>query len=373
MVSKFETMSDKKIFSFTEPAIKGNSDLKSRWYISYNEVYEGGVKRPMKVYGQINRKHTLAERQAAANELLLKVVASIADKSILNSSEIKSELFNTLHAMLKRPRLKTKQSYESKVRVFCRWCEKQNLKRIAQISPEVMKRFFYHIEVEDPKSGNTYNDYKALLKAIFKRLQKDVIIDIKKLPENPKSDLLFQDHQKKEIIKYVKDTNQHWLLLFIRFMYYSLQRPGRELSLMQVWHIDLPNNRILVDAERAKNKKEEYVTIPEQLRNHILESGIMNFPAHYYVFGKNGPSQTSVGRDHWSRQHKKVLEALDYPEGYTCYSWNHTGVIGMFKALRDPVAVMHQKRHHSLEMLYNYLRQHALVGNDVVLNKYPTL
>ncbi|MEJ0030004.1 MAG: hypothetical protein WDO15_06390 [Bacteroidota bacterium] len=77
------------------------------------------------------------------------------------------------------------------------------------------------------------------------------------------------------------------LLLFIRFIYFTLARP-KELRLLKVSNVRLDFKQILIRGEVSKTNIEEFVGMSPTFEEAINGSGVLNYPQDHYLFGVTG-------------------------------------------------------------------------------------
>jgi len=140
---------------------------------------------------------------------------------------------------------------------------------------------------------------------------------------------------------------------------------------LQKYNIMLERGLIFVDAPKAKNKKNAYVTIPPhflpELTNFVngMHSKQFLFPGKW--------DNDCIGKNHMYNRFQKYLKRFDFGKGHTFYSWKHTGVVDAYKAGVDIKSLQAQLRHYSLEETDIYLRNLGLFANDAILERFPEL
>lgn len=112
--------------------------------------------------------------------------------------------------------------------------------------------------------------------------------------------------------------------------------------------------------------------MPFQLKESLLF--LKRFPEDYYVLGKNGiPGNTPIPEKRLYVQHTRLLNQLQIKGNYSLYSWKHTGVVKVVKSGINIKDLQLQLRHHSLDMVNEYLKNLGVLDSQDLLNKYPTL
>lgn len=88
----------------------------------------------------------------------------------------------------------------------------------------------------------------------------------------------------------------------------------------------------------------------------ICQFKISEYPGNFYIFGRYCPSEKRVGRDHYSKAFRKILDHLKIGHDWSMYSWKHT--MNQRAAMSGiPVRELQiQNRHHSLDQMNEYLK-----------------
>lgn len=68
-----------------------------------------------------------------------------------------------------------------------------------------------------------------------------------------------------------------------------------------------------------------------------------------------------------------IRKIFGFGKGYTLYSWKHTGAIQAVKAGIGVKELQIQLRHHSLDMVNQYLRQMGVWDLGQLQEKFPGL
>jgi integrase len=119
----------------------------------------------------------------------------------------------------------------------------------------------------------------------------------------------------------------------------------------------------------SKNRKTQKVSIPTALYPEL--KFLVQMDPELYIFGEQGIKPPS--RDFLSKSHKKVLEALKINGRYGFYSWKHTGVVKAWKAGINIKDLQMQLRHHSLDMVNEYLKNPGVMDSDRIRDLFPAI
>lgn len=366
MRTKIE-MKDKKKF-FTPELYSCNNNINKRWYIFYYVPEFGGFsKKRIKVYGGINRKKSAKERLKCAEALIAKIKAEKpwqkkfnCEKSILQvtleltSGFINKKTFTTYQGMLEKFKnfLKDKPDHEA---------------------TRADSTSFLNELIQSGKSMKTVKSYRNNLSALYNKsiemgnnLQ-NPFSKIKLQKSNSKSLMYFTDAQIKRIKDFtIKYNPKLWLA--IQLQYYCFIRPN-ELRQLKAKHINLAAGFIEIDSSISKNKKTQKVQIPRTFQNQLqfIEklSGESNIFTHSEV-------KTPV-RDFYSKEHNKALKILGINGRYGFYSWKHTGVVMAWKASINIKDLQMQLRHHSLDMVNEYLKNLGVMDSERIRDLFPSI
>lgn len=220
-------------------------------------------------------------------------------------------------------------------------------------------------------SKATYNTYLKNLRTIYNFLSTNfgeiikvnVMDKLKKMKETKGlKHKPFSLDQLAALKKHLEETEQDRLLMFVQTIFYTFVRPGELLNL-KVKHIE--ENRLYIPPEISKNSIGDYVTIPNSLFAIYEKLNIKSYDPEFYIFSKGEkPSTVKAGKNYYYQQIKKVYELLNIPEGYTMYSFKHSGVIQLYLATKDIKKVQKQCRHHDINMTDVYLRDLGMISDD---------
>lgn len=364
-------------------------DLNKQWYVYYSffsvDLY---IMKRFKVYGSINQYQTVNEREKECERIVLEYTHKLKNgynpfidlSQRLDKDSINQKIKQILDARLHRLRLKSRQSYTSKIDIFCKWLEITKLQYIkpSQFTAKQAESFLIWLRIERNLNNTTVNHYHTTLKSFFQDICSEtqylsnVWDKVDKYPETRLGKLPFKESQKARLKDWMQ-ANDMEMWLFIQFMYYTFIRPG-ELRLLKISAIDVDDSKILVDATISKNKKSEYVSIPKPLLKAILERELHLKNQQYYVFGYGGTvNSVPYSKDVFNRRHKKITRAMGMSDRYTLYSWKHTGVCDAVKAGVNIKQLQLQLRHADLETTDVYLKSLGISDFSDIQDKFPTL
>ena len=379
-------------------------DMEKQWFVFFS-AYNPWTKQieRKKIYKGFSKRKTKEERIKYAKQIIAQVNFKLRacwnpwakDKKYTDALQYASvkqhrvkkadySIYQFLNQYLEqrksRIRYKTSLDYATKFRIFNIWLEKkqyEDLPAIYFLQKDALE-FMKWLQTERKLSNNTYNGYVVSLRSFFQKMLRDGIINInpfenlERLPTIPKPKLPFKLAQRETLKEYIP-KHQPQLWTFLQFMFYTFIRPG-ELRNLKVIHLDVDQGNILIPGEFSKNKKSEYVKMPEPFKQFIIEKKLYAYPEHYYVFGKDGePGIKPVSVNHFCNQHRKILRDLKFSADYSLYSWKHTAAVSCVNQGLNLKDIQVQIRHSSLDMLDNYLKSIGAVNNENIRLHYPML
>jgi integrase len=280
----------------------------------------------------------------------------------------------------------TLPTYKGKLRLFCNWLDSRGYGEndVTAVTNEIVIRFFDYI-IDDLKySGNSVRKYRQILQNLF-----DSLIDRGKIKENPVRkirqchrindqaprpimDMDMDIADFRDLIK--KDDPQLWLAL--QFEYYCFLRPGKEVRLMQIHHIDFGRGTIRVERGRNKTNTEKIMTIPFVFLKELRDDWKLHtYPRDYFVFAKGGlPGTKPVYKNDLRYRFNKYRTKLNMPQEYKLYSWKHTGNSRAEDCPEiSPRDLQAQNGHSSLLTTEKYTRHKFGKLSRAIQQHFPTI
>jgi integrase len=258
----------------------------------------------------------------------------------------------------------TFRSYSSSLSMLEKYNEKHaKIKYIYQFNQIFCIGFLDYIFVERENTARTRNNYLTTLGVFAHYLVQhqyltskptDGITPIKKRDMSKKQRSVIPFDILQQIGAYWREKNKNMLLAI-----YILNKcfiRHREMSFLKIENINFEKSTILIPAEFSKNRLSQTPTIPDDLKNLMLELGIDKYPEDYYLFsddckpGKNYQKPKFLS-DKWLRMKKD----LQLPAEYQMYSLKDTGITSLVKSGVDLLAVRDQARHYDISITNKYL------------------
>lgn len=365
-------MTEKKFFSISKncrlyPSEPSEKHLLTRWHIYY---YVAG-KRVQK-YGNINAYDTVAGRITAAKKFAEKIeleLLAMQQKAVAKSDFIRN-LESAYAQRCKGLRPKSATTYGSKVKAFIEFLTE---KAIIMPTPKTATNFFESIRSKHPSTYNTYKETLCSLAAQMVKsgkLHENIFSHIEKLKTEKEPKMFFTNNQIARLKAELLLPENRLLWVACQMQYYTFLR-SNELRQLRVADLILEEKQILVRAEVAKNKKREFVIVPNVL-NEILIEHVMGNSDTDFVLHK--PDGSQLSRDYLYKQFRKILLSLNMDtKKHSFYSWKHTGARAWVKSGGSVYGLMRQMRHHSLDQTQQYLRKLGILEFEDDVNAMPII
>lgn len=224
-------------------------------------------------------------------------------------------------------------------------------------------------------NATTFNSYLAWLKSVFSLLVQRELIEvspcsgIKKQKSQQTKSIAFSPEHAKELAELCKNHDTE-LYIFCMCVFYCFIRPI-ELRRLKVGQVDLEQKKIYILGTQSKNKKTEYVVIPDRLKEIFIEHNFLDRDKEDFLFSDYKELQYS--RNKFSVAFAKICKNGGYPKNYSLYCWKHTGVVMYYRAGAKLKFIQMQCRHSSLDETNKYLKDLGLFDNDDILNNAPII
>ena len=372
----------------------------TRWFVDFHAWDESiQAMRRSRFFGDLNRKKYIENphlREKLAEKMVRSVNMDLLEGKRFGVNEAQAD---TLKSTLKKYTLLQAIDYVTKQKAANNHRKQYvhnfnrlhtNLKKwmdgtgqpdfpVRLLRKEHVQAFLRWMQTDCHVGNKTYNNYLSdfsvtinfLMGEADGLLKKNPCEKIKKLPTVASKHTAYTDAQ----MKLISENCPHpILLLFIQFVYYTMSRPSTEVRFMQVHHIDLAERRVFIPGANDKNKTDNYIGISDRFAQIILKSGVLNYPPHYFIFGRDCPSESNpIAYATLQRWHADLLKKLGFDKlgrKYDLYSYKHSGVISFYKATKDIKLLQRQLRHRSLDQTNIYLRDLGLHTDFEGLNKW---
>ncbi len=349
----------------------------ARWYIHFYAFDAATQKLKQKRLYDVNKIATLKERYAFAKKQileinkLLKAGFTFKEQSSRANQPANTLLVEILEIKTHSIRHRSVQSYQNAIRNFCKTLGKRP---IGQIQKKDIINYRDGLLLEG-KSAKTVNNYVGFIKTLFLDMLQRQWIDsnpfegLSKLKERiSHQNLAFSLEQIEPLKPLVQKDPALWLT--VQLMFYCFLRRN-EVRQLQKLHFKLKDQQIFIPAAISKNCKSEFVTLPEHFCSSLAVVLDKKNSKEYVI---SVDSSAPMGASTLTRRHRKLLERFGWEkEGYTLYSWKHTGVVQAYKNGVDIKSLQLQCRHHDLSQTDTYLKTLGLYLNKAIINNIPEL
>ncbi len=346
-----------------------NNNINTRWFVFWYEPVPGtNLRKRKKCHGRINSFKTIQERIARANDVISELRANnfyYKDRSDKQPEQSETILHKAIAE--KSLRRHAKRFYTTHVRVFLKWLNAKP----QSCNVYNAKEFLKHL-ANKGRSNTTINHYRNTLRTLYAqvvdegKMKENPFAKIKKLPESRQSQRAFTPAQVERIKQHLmKHDRELWMVC--QWIFYCFIRPN-ELKQLKVKDIDFYNMTITIPGSISKNRKTQTVVIPEPFYADV--NMLAKFHPERYIIG-NGSEQ--VGDTNLGERFRKVCSELYFPKGYSLYSFKHTGAMWFAQKTKDVKALQRQLRHHSLDMVNEYLKNMNALDNEVVRFEFPAI
>ena len=261
----------------------------------------------------------------------------------------------------------TARSYHSYLRVFREWCtgRKQPVTKCNQLTKSLCAEFLDYVYMDMGASACTRNCYKVWMSGSFFAwlVERDILKEkptdgIKSLPKSkePKSRTIIPEKELVKLKEYLQRENPNFLLA-VYLLYYCFIRP-KEMSMLRIRDFHLSDGTVTIPGGFSKNGKTENVTLPAKVIHHMLDLGIFNSPASYYLFSRKfkpgNEYKKPKAMSDWWKYH--VIKDLGWPRTHLFYSLKDTGITRLLHHT-DVLTVRDQARHSDISITNIYAQR----------------
>lgn len=269
----------------------------------------------------------------------------------------------------KQPTLKPKsiQDNRSKLLDFERWAA-DNLGDVllSEITRENVCSYLHHLADSRKLCRKTIEKSEQVIRCLFDYAETNKLIaphsnPVYKIPNYGRViDCSPEPYTEDERTR-LKNTiskRDPYLWLACEMIYYCAIRPGTELRLLRIKHINFESSTITIPADLAKNKRRESVNVPSIVMEQMELLHLDRYDPELYVFGTNGvPSMVPTGKNTMRNRFNEYRELLHISKDHKFYSWKHTGAISAISNGANPMELKEHLRHKSLTTTEEYIRK----------------
>lgn len=272
---------------------------------------------------------------------------------------------------------KSEQTYQSKIRMFLMWAEKQGYDKLrpGEISNSIIKDFFNHL-ISIDLDRSTIANYRIILFKLFEFCRKSKVINT-----NPVFEIVIPARKKdfaarplldcdvEKILSEAAKKNPQFLLACL-FQLLCCCRP-KELRFIKIKDVDLYNANLFIGNEGGKTGARN-VQMPNILIEICTQMNIYSYDRDFYLFGNGGePGTEKLPINKLGDEFRGIRKKLRLPTTYKFYSFKHTGAGKLLESGATVIEVMKLLGHTSLESTIHYIHRHFGEKSEKVTNFYP--
>lgn len=354
-----------EVLGFTYPKLHTGKS----WYVDFTSLdpATGTMRRKKYMLDHIAK---VTERRKRAQELiesLMKLLRSgwspwVNVDDNRGYTLLEEALDKYEKSLEKLPKLKTRQSYSSRLNVLREYIKSRVIppKYVYQFDASFVSDFLDWLYLDRDVTGRTRNNYRgwcSALAAYF--IEREYISTnpaekIKLVPEDAKKRQPLTADMLQELRTYLQEKNRVFLLACM-MEYYTMIRP-EELSNLRIRDISIKEQSVFVSSEFSKNKRDGKVGLNDELIKLMLDIGLFSWPGECYIFGdKLRHCTKKASSEIFRRQWKHVRKALKWADKYQFYSLKDSGIRDLANA-KGIVIARDQARHTDISTTNKYLQ-----------------
>lgn len=244
-----------------------------------------------------------------------------------------------------------------------------------QINKSFCVQYLDWIYLDRNNSARTRNNHLIFLKMLCNYfinrgiLNENPLSGITSLKQSKKKRIIIPASVRTEIEKEVLQYNDGFHCV-CGITYYCMVR-NTEIGKMQVKLVNLKENNIFIPKEISKNKRDEFVTIPDEFKP-VIAKHILNCDPNDFLFSSNkflpGEKKMSLGRI--SRKWERLRTKLNFKKEYQFYSLKDTGITDLLNAGIPAIKVRDQARHYDIKITELYTPRNG--GCDEIIKNAKT-
>lgn len=368
---KFSPKSE--VLGFTYPKLHTGKS----WYVDFTSLdpATGTMRRKKYMLDSIGK---VTERRKRAQELiesLMKLLRSgwspwvnVDDNrgyTLLEDALQKYEKW-----LEKQPKLKTRQSYGSRLNVLREYIRSRVIppKYVYQYDVSFVSDFLDWLYLDREVSGRTRNNYRgwcSSLAAYFierQYISANPVEKIKHVSETAKKRQPLSPGMLGKLREYLRGRNPVFLLACM-MEYYTMIRPT-ELCNIRINDISIKEQSVFVSAEFSKNKRDGKVGLNDEIIKLMIDIKLFSYPGECYIFGdKMQHCLKQASSEIFRREWKKVRAALRWGDQYQFYSLKDSGIRDLANA-KGIVIARDQARHTDISTTNKYLQGRDMPVHD---------
>lgn len=347
-------------------------------YVSYSVLNPKTLQMSVKKI-KLNYIKSAKERREYAQKLIQRINYELANGFNPYTQNADFKVINISVAikdflLKKRRELETKSicnatfdDYKQQLQTFTNYLQTDIY--LHELTENQIVNFLDYIFIDKKLTAYTRNHYLRTIKAFL-----NYCFSRKLITSNPAKNITNERKGKKKrepipaeiitlIFNYLREINEKFYLLACWLLYGCFIRPS-EICGLKIENINFANQTIFIPESISKNRKNQIVTIPQNIADYMIELKIWNYPQKYYIIGKNfRPSEKNISdkvlRAFWG----KIRQKLKFSDTYQFYSLKDSGITRMINLL-DIREVRDQARHSNIAITDVYTDRAKSNGNE---------
>lgn len=352
--------------------IKRIENSNARWFVSWTEPTIDGREKNCRKW--VKRRPTYQERLLLAEKIINQVLQK-------GEQFERRERLVSVHPMIQfiqdnatRWKQRTFITYLSKAKDYVQWLEKS---KNSEIDPVTGHKYLNHLLTVKKLSPTSVNGARRCISVLYDAMKKlrlcnfNPFSSTSKIPEQTQTRLYFTREQIQALKNTIAPADpQLWMACSLT--YYCFIRP-RELRYLRVEHIQFSESKILIPGEISKNKKSQFVRIPNVLMPLIEH--LKKYPLDHFIISPYGYPSLRNCSENWLYEKFKIKMAAAKIRGdrYSFYSWKNTGIYHFIKSGGSLKQLQLQLRHHSLDQVNQYATDFGLLDCNDIEDRFPAI
>ena len=382
--SKFLQSAVKEVIAYTPPKLYTGKE----WYVGFT-AWDPSSNTMKRKKIKLNFIESKLERRKYASGLIIRLntklqngwnpwIESENGRAFLTFSEICENYLRyitKLHqdGVYRKDTYVTNKSYLKNIVDYNNSRKKTKITYIYQFDTSFVSDLLEYVYVDRDNSAQTRNNYLGFVRTFSTFLVQNRYVKTKPSEGVPmiskrrikKERTTIDDQDMMRLKDFLQTTNKFYLLSCY-ILHYCFIRPS-EMSQLRIEDISVKNQTIYISEKISKNRTSGVITLPAKVIHLMIDIGIFNYPAHYYLFSdKFAPGEKLKSdkqfRDYWNNHVRKNLK---FPARYKFYSLKDTGITNMLKVM-DKLSVRDQARHSSILTTDIYTPHDLEVANELL-------
>lgn len=354
-----------EVLSFTYPKLHTGK----YWYVDFFSLdpATGSMRRKKYMLDSIPKVTERRRRAAELIESLLKMLRN-GWSPWVNADDnrgyvlIDDALRKYEASLEKMPKLKTRQSYRSKLNVLREYMRMQVLppRYVYQFNAPFVSDFLDWLYLDREVTGRTRNNYRgwcSSLAAYFierEYISANPVEKIRAVQECAKKRQPLSPEMLRRLREYLLSENP-MLLLACMMEYYTMIRP-EELSNVRLRDISVKEQSVFIPAEVSKNRRDGKVALNDDIVRLMLDLDVFAHHSDCYLFGdKLRTCEAKASSEIFRRQWNRVRAKLKWGPEYQFYSLKDSGIRDLANS-QGIVVARDQARHTDISTTNKYLQ-----------------